>query len=168
MILGSSVSMWLWIAVTSMPFDAQRADHVLDFRADEREVAGDRRLAAAGRLEVDGGRTAHDRCADRHSLLGDAVTARHVDRVDSAVVGALCPDDLVDLRRVEVDGGGRCGGRRDRERRLADRKSVVDGLRHLRGIAVSADVHVERQRLGAQQVVMNGGDFEAAFDAASP
>ena len=49
---------------------AQRPDHRIDFVARQYEVAGDRRLAAAGRLEVDGLRHPHraDR-SDLHSAL---------------------------------------------------------------------------------------------------
>src|SRR4029078_2444191 len=78
---GCSVSMWLWIAVTSLPF-ALRAgitgltseprstarpegrDHRIALRGDQNVVAGEGRLAATGRLEVDRGRPA-ERCSGR-------------------------------------------------------------------------------------------------------
>ena len=51
-----------------------------------------------------------------------------------------------------------------RERRLALRQRGANGGRHLHRIAVTADMHVERRRTGAQQVIVHGGDVEAAFD----
>ena len=50
------------------------------------------------------------------------------------------------------------------KRRLAHRQRIPNGLGHLYGIAVSADMHVERQRFSAQQVIVNRGDFHPAFD----
>src|SRR5215475_13870888 len=51
--LGCSVSMWLWIAVTSIPFVRNALITGVDLLANEHEVARDRSLAAAARLEVD-------------------------------------------------------------------------------------------------------------------
>src|SRR5262249_18323450 len=82
---------------------AERPDHVDDLRADEGKVARDRCLAATGRLEIDAGGSAHDRRADRHSLLRDRIAAGYVDSIDTAIVGALATQDLIDLRSVEVD-----------------------------------------------------------------
>jgi hypothetical protein len=67
------------------------------------------------------------------------------------------------LRRVEIDGrrlGGGCGGR---EGRLAHRQRTADGLSHFHRIAVSAHVHVKRQGLGAQQMIVDGRHLQAAF-----
>src|SRR6266446_5897391 len=68
---------WLFgqhVAVNCRHFDAvgtQGAHYVRNFGADEGIVARDRRFAAAGRLEIDGGRATHDRRAHPQSLLGD-------------------------------------------------------------------------------------------------
>src|SRR5215470_14041737 len=43
----------------------------------------------------------------------------------------------------------------------------MDGLRHLHRIAMPADMHVESQRLCAQQVVMDSCDINTAFDQLS-
>ena len=50
------------------------------------------------------------------------------------------------------------------ERRLACCQRVADGGGHLDGIAVAADMHVERRGARAQQVIVNGGDLEPALD----
>ena len=47
---------------------------------------------------------------------------------------------------------------------LLSAKRVVDRRGQLHRIAVTADMHVERQRVGAQQVIMHGGDLEAVRD----
>ena len=107
---GCSVSMWLWIAVTSMPFVAQRLDHRIDLVAGQHEVAGDGGLAAAGRLEVDRGRDAHRAGRrDLHPVLGDRVAARHAELIDAAIGLPFDADDLVELGGVEIDRGR--GGR---------------------------------------------------------
>src|SRR5262252_10902602 len=154
------------VAVNRRHLDAvgtQRADHIWNFGSDKDKVARDRRLAAAGWLEVDAGRTPHDRCAYGHPLLADRIAAGYVDRINTAVVGALTAEDLINLGSIEIDRWRLAGGRR-RERRLAHRQGVMDGLRHLYGIAMSADMHVERQWLGAQQVIVDRGNIHAAFD----
>src|SRR5215470_15984720 len=94
------------VAVNRCHLDAvgtQRADHIWDFGSDKDKVAGDRRLAAASWLEVDAGRTPHDRCAYGHPLLGDRIAAGYVDRINPAVVGALTAEDLIDLSGIEID-----------------------------------------------------------------
>ena len=60
--------------------------------------------------------------------------------------------------------GGGAGRRRDRQRRLAFGKRVMDRGRQLDGIAMAADMHVEGRRAGAQQMIVDGGDLEAACD----
>ncbi len=40
----------------------------------------------------------------------------------------------------------------------------MDRGRDLLGIAVAGDVHVEGRRIGAQQMVVHGGDIEAGLD----
>ena len=54
--------------------------------------------------------------------------------------------------------GGRCSGV------LLCRQRVVNGRGHLHGIAVTADMHVEGRRVGAQQMVVDRRDFEAVLD----
>ncbi len=101
------------VAVNRGHFDAvgaQSADHVGNFGADQGIVARDRRFAAAGRLEVDGGRATHDRCAYSHSLLGNRIAAGYVDCIDPSIVWPFGADDLVNLSSVEIDHR-RLGGR---------------------------------------------------------
>jgi hypothetical protein len=48
LILGCSVSMWLWIAVTSAPLERSVRTTVVDLRADEYEIADDGGRRASG------------------------------------------------------------------------------------------------------------------------
>jgi len=84
--------------------------------------------------------------------------------IDAAIGRSLRAHDLIKLRSVEIDcrRRGSPGGRR--ERRLAQRQRVADGLGHLDGIAMSAEMHVESQRLGAEQVIVERCDFNATFE----
>src|SRR5258707_224160 len=43
------------------------------------------------------------------------------------------------------------------------RDALADGLSHFHRVAVSAHVHVKRQGLGAQQMILDGRNLEAAF-----
>ena len=65
------------------------------------------------------------------------------------------------MSRSTAGGGARRGGG---ERRLAFGKRVADRGRHFDRIAVAADMHVEGRRTRAQQVIVDGGDVEAALD----
>ena len=77
--------------------------HWVDLGAGEHEVAGDRRLAAAGRLEVDGSGDAQGPGrSERDRVLGDRLAARHAERIDAADRIARDADDLVEGRGVEV------------------------------------------------------------------
>ena len=64
-----------------------------------------------------------------------------------AIGHALGADNLVQLRGVEVDRWRRRGRGLRGKRRFADSQRVTDGLGHFHRIAVSTDMHVERQRL---------------------
>src|SRR5262249_45282152 len=61
-------------------------NHRIDLGPDEHEVTGDRGLAAAGWLEVDGRHHTHrsDR-RELHSALIDGITPGHSERVDTAI-----------------------------------------------------------------------------------
>src|SRR5206468_5989283 len=82
----------------------QGIDHWIDLVSSEDEVTGDRCLAATGGLEVDGLRDPHrtDR-REFHAAFADGIAARHSELVDAAIVLTLDANDLVELRRVEVD-----------------------------------------------------------------
>src|SRR5260370_34771581 len=80
----------------------QGADQRVDLVGRHHELAGDRRLALAGRLEIDGIRRSH-RCRNIHSALGDRVAARHAELIDPAGGFALDPQDLVELRGRKID-----------------------------------------------------------------
>ena len=92
------------------------------------------------------------------------IAARHVELIDAAVGLPLGADDLVELRGIEIDGGRRGGGRRHRKRRLAHGQRVMNDGSHLGRVTVAADMHVEGRWAGAQQMIVHGGDIEAAFD----
>ena len=65
-----------------------------------------------------------------------------------------------------MDGGGGARGSPGAcisERRLAERKPVMQCGRQRHGIAVSEDVHIEGRRLRAQQMIVECRDLDAAF-----
>ena len=64
------------------------------------------------------------------------------------------------LAGVDVPGGGANGV-------LLSGKAGMEGARKLDRIAMAQDVHVERHGLGAQQMVVQRGDLDAAFARAS-
>jgi len=80
----------------------QRFDHWVDFIAGDHEIAGDRSLATARWLEIDRVGRAH-RGWHRHAILGNRIAPWHVELIDAAIDRAFGADDLVELRRVEVD-----------------------------------------------------------------
>src|SRR5262245_11110834 len=92
---------------------AQSADHRVHLLGRDHEVAGDRCLAATGRLEVDYGSCSHGGW-NRRAALGDRVLPWHRELVDAAIDLSLHTDGLVQGQRVEVD---LCGLRRRRRRR---------------------------------------------------
>ena len=89
-------------------FDAvrpQRQDDRVDLVAGQHEIARDGGLPAAGRLEIDANRHAHRTDGrQRHAVLRDRVASLDIKLVDAAVSLAFDADDLVELRRVEIDG----------------------------------------------------------------
>src|SRR5262249_27017488 len=72
----------------------QGTDRRIALLAGGDETAGDRRLAAAGGLEVDGVRRSHG-AGHRHSAIGDRVLARYTELIDPAVDLALRSHDLI-------------------------------------------------------------------------
>src|SRR5215211_5141527 len=93
---------------------AQRLDHWIHLFGNQDEIAGDGRLAAAGRLEVDrGGGPGGPGRNKLRAVLGNGIAPRHRELIDAAVGLALGADDLLDLAGVEVDRRRRSGsGRR--------------------------------------------------------
>src|ERR1043165_6817248 len=90
------------VAVDRRPLDAvlaQHLDHRIDFLAGQHEVAGDRRLAAAGRLEIDcrrnAGRTGR---GELGAAFSDRIAPRDAELIDAAVGRTLRADDLIELR----------------------------------------------------------------------
>jgi hypothetical protein len=91
--------MWLWAAVTSMPFERSALMTGVDLVSGQNKIAGDRSLAIAGRLEA-------DRCGEPqwpdgshcHSIRGDRIAARHAELIDAAVGLPFDADDLIELR----------------------------------------------------------------------
>ena len=85
--------------------------------------------------------------------------------MDAAGGRALDAHDLIELRRIEVDGWRRAGrGCRRVEWRLAGRKRRADHARHFYGVTVTADMHVEGCRRGTQHVIVYSRDVEPALE----
>ena len=98
------------------------------------------------------------------SVFRDRVAARHVELIDAAVGLTFGADDLIELRRVEIDRGWRSGRGRRRQRGLADGQRITNDGRHLGRVTMAADMHVEGRGARPQQVIVHGGDLEPAFD----
>src|SRR5665811_1683513 len=92
-----------------------------------------------------------------HSILRHRIAARHCKLIDAAICLSFDADDLIKLRRVEIDSGwrGGCGWRR--QWRLTCPESLTNNGGHFGRIAVAADMHVEGRGTRPQQVVMDGG-----------
>src|SRR6266446_2959996 len=105
--------MWLWTAVTSMPF-ARNALITGLTSSPQNKISRDSGLAATGRLETDGIRDTHR--SDRtylHSILRHRIAARHCKLIDAAVRLPFDANDLIELRGVEIDRRwSGCGWRR--------------------------------------------------------
>jgi hypothetical protein len=88
---GCSVSMWLWIAVTSMPLD--RKALITGFTSSAVSTKSPVMAALrAGRLEADAGRHAGRACrAELHSVLIDRIAARNPELINAAIVCPLAP-----------------------------------------------------------------------------
>src|ERR1035437_10586070 len=128
------------VAVDRRHVDAvrpQRPDHGVHLVACKHKIAGDGGFATAGRLETDGNRYAHR--SDRtylHSILRHCIAARHCKLIDAAICLSFDADDLIKLRRVEIDSGwrGGCGWRR--QWRLTCPESLTNNGGHFGWIAV--------------------------------
>ena len=157
--------MWLCRAVTSMPPARSALMTGLTSLGDHHKVASDRSVAVSRRLEAYAGRNAEGAGRrNRHAVHRHRIAARDSELIDAAIGLAFDADDLVELRGIEINRwwGSRC--RRWGKRRLAFGKCRADGSRQFDRIAVTADMHVEGGRTGAQQVVMDCGDVEAVLD----
>src|SRR5579863_6536807 len=81
---------------------SQHSDQRIHFVAGHEKVACDSGLAAVGRLEADRVRASH--CGDdRHSVFCGRLPPRHGKLIDAAVGLPLESNDLIELRRVEID-----------------------------------------------------------------
>src|SRR5713226_5007505 len=108
---------WLFVqhvAVDRRHVDAvrpQRLDHWIHFIAGKNKISGDGCLAVTVRLETDSIRHAHrSHRRNLHSALHDRVAAWDPKLVNATVRLALDADDLIKLRRVEIDSGWRSVG----------------------------------------------------------
>ena len=73
-------------------------------------------------------------------------------------------DRRIDLRRVEIDGRARRRGfswRLNVKRGLTVLQSGANETRELSRVAGPCDMHVKRRRIGAQQMVVQGGHLKA-------
>ena len=143
---------------------AQRLDDGIYLICREHKIAGDSRLAATGRLEVDrGGDTHRTGRRERHLLFLDGLATGHSKLIHPAILLTFHPDDLVKLPAIELHRR-RSSGRRRLQRSFAFGQRSAKGGRQLDWITVSANVHIEGRRLGSKQVVVYRGYFDAAFD----
>src|SRR5262249_60887648 len=105
----------------------ERGDARVPPAASNHEVAGNRRLAATGTLEVDHGAGSHGGW-EWHAILDDRVLAGNGELIDTAIDLTIHANRTVQGSRVEVN---RCclGGRRSRRTkgRLALAKRGADG-----------------------------------------
>ena len=125
-------------------FDSVRAQGFNDrihFLPDQYEVARDRNLTRARRLEVDGIRRSH-RFGDLHTAILDRLRAGNTKLIDATVHLALVAQGLVDRRGVEIDRRGRRRGisRSGSKRRLALRERCVQRSGELHRVAMTEDV----------------------------
>src|SRR5579883_874265 len=104
---------------------AQRPHDRIDLGGDQYEIARDRSLALAGRLEVDSDRCAHRRW-DSHAAFLDGVGTRDAELVDAAVGSSFRAQNPIECRSIEVyrlsRRWRRTSGRR--ERSLAGRERL--------------------------------------------
>src|SRR5258706_10194326 len=148
------------VAVDSSHVDvvrSQRLDHRIYFVIGKNEVTGNSRLAAASRLEVD--RDGHAHRANRsnwHSAFHDRIAPRYIKLVDAAIGLPFAADDLIKLRRVEIDRGWSSGCGWRREGSLACCPGIMNNGRHLGWVAVAAPMQREC-RGGRPQPVIVGG-----------
>src|SRR5215216_1201940 len=156
------------VAVDCSHLDAiftQCLDNRVHLLAGEDKIAGNRRLTVGSGLEVDGGGHSHRASGtDLYPSLLNWVAARYAKLVDAAIGLPLDTEDLVELRRIEIERRRRRGGRRWIERHLARRQAFADCCRHFHRIAVPADVHVERRRIGTQDVIVDSRDLKTVLD----
>jgi hypothetical protein len=93
-------------------------------------------------------------CGDLHAAIRDRLGARDAELVDAAVVGALGAKSLVDSGSIKIDlrrldrGGG------SNERRLAFGERRVERRRKLHWITMPEHMHVHREGLVAQEVIV--------------
>ena len=95
--------------------------------------------------------------------LSDRTAAWDGELVDTAIVLSPGADDLVELRGIEINRGWRVRGR-STERRLACGERIMNHACHFDRIAMTSDMHIERRRTRAQQMIVHGSYFKATFD----
>src|SRR5215204_2082050 len=104
------------VAVDCSHLDAiftQCLDNRVHLLAGEDKIAGNRRLTVGSGLEVDGGGHSHRASGtDLYPSLLNWVAARYAKLVDAAIGLPLDTEDLVELRRIEIERRRRRGGRR--------------------------------------------------------
>src|SRR3984957_13534133 len=134
------------------PTGAKCLDDRIDLARHHHKVAGDRSVAVPRRLKAYAGRNAEGaRGRNRHAVHRHWIAARDAELIDAAIGLAFDADNLVELRGIKINRrwGSRC--RWWGEWRLAFGKCRADCTRQFDRIAVTADMHVEGRRTGAQQ-----------------
>src|SRR6185437_10687494 len=124
-----------------------------------------RGLAAACRLEVDAcGYAERASGAELHSRFGNRIATFDHDLINASRCLALGTERLIDLRGVDTQRRFRRRSLRRAERSLALRQLLLDCGRDLCRIAMTRDVAIECFRIRAEQMIVDGGDLEAASD----
>ena len=88
----------------------------------------------------------------------------YTELIDAAIRLAFGADRRVDLRRIEIDASARRCGLRWRlgiEWGFSLLQSGANEPRKLSRVAGPCDMHVKRRRIGAQQMVVQGGHLKA-------
>src|ERR1700730_17022625 len=111
--------MWLWIAVTSIPWARSAFNTGVTSFAINKKSPVIAAFAPPGGLKIDRISGAHWR-RNVHSIVFNRLCAGNAELVDAAVISALGAEGLIDRRGVEIDLRWRCRRGSSRgKRRLA-------------------------------------------------
>src|SRR6516165_8255437 len=154
--------MWLWIAVTSIPWSRSALRTGFTSFAISTKSPVIAALPPPLGLEVDRiGRTHRRRYI--HSIILDRFGSGDAELVDAPVIGALGAERLIESDGIEIDWRWRGrSGWSGRKGRLAFGERRVEHRRQFHRIAIALHMHVHRERLIAQEVVVQCGYFDPA------
>src|SRR6516164_6200715 len=132
---------------------AQRFQYRIDLLGYQHEITGDCSLPAASGLKIDRVGRAHWR-RDIHIAVLDRFGARDTKLIDTAVIGALGAECLIQGGGVEIDWRwwGRCSWS-SRKWCLTFSKRRVEHRSQLHRIAIPLHMHVHREGLVAEEMI---------------